>query len=87
MQSMDLTVKKDFLQKRMSLGFRISDLLNTQGFGFSQKTTTFTRDTNRRRDGRTLFLTFTYRIGTDDKKQKRKPQQQEENRDREGQEF
>ncbi|MFA7361437.1 MAG: TonB-dependent receptor [Candidatus Kapaibacterium sp.] len=87
MQSLDLTMKKDFLQKRMSLGFRISDLLNTQGFGFSQSTSTFTRETNRRRDGRSLFLTFTYRIGTDDKKNKKKPQQQEENRDREGQEF
>lgn len=86
-QSLDFTFKKDFLKKRMSLGFRISDILNTQGFGFTQSTNTFTREFNRRRDGRALFLTFTYRIGTDDKKQQRKKPQQEENRDREGQEF
>lgn len=87
-QSLDLTVKKDFLEKRMSLGFRISDVFNSQGFSFNQSTSTFTRDMNRRRDSRTFFLTFTYRIGTDDKKQNRKrQQQQEDNKDREGQDF
>ena len=87
-QSLDITVKKDFLQKRMSLGFRVSDIFNSQGFSVNQTTSTFMREFNRKRDSRTFFLTFTYRIGTDDKKQnRRKPQQQEENREREGQEF
>lgn len=86
-QSMDITVKKDFLKKRMSLGFRVSDVFNSQKFSFYQNTDTFNRSFNRKRDSRALFLTFTYRIGTDDKKQNRKRPQQEENRDREGQEF
>lgn len=86
-QSMDVTVKKDFLNKRMSLGFRVSDVFNSQRFSFYQNTSTFNRAFNRKRDSRAMFLTFTYRIGTDDKKQNRKKPQQEDNRDREGQEF
>jgi outer membrane receptor protein involved in Fe transport len=84
-QSADITVKKDFLNKRMTLGFRISDVFNTQKFGFNSSTETFNTSFERRRDSRTFFLTFSYRIGTDDKKQRKQkqPQQQEENRDRE----
>ncbi|MCI0473548.1 MAG: outer membrane beta-barrel family protein, partial [Ignavibacteria bacterium] len=80
----DITVKKDFLNKRMSLGFRISDVFNTQKFGFNSSEETFSTSFERKRDSRTFFLTFAYRIGTDDKKMRRQKQnQQEENRDNE----
>ncbi|MCU0372719.1 MAG: TonB-dependent receptor [Ignavibacteria bacterium] len=80
----DITVKKDFLNKRMSLGFRISDVFNTQKFGFNSSEETFSTSFQRKRDSRTFFLTFAYRIGTDDKKMRRQKQnQQEENRDTE----
>jgi outer membrane receptor protein involved in Fe transport len=79
--SADVTVKKDFLEKRMSLGFRISDIFNSQKFGFNSSTSTFNTNFERRRDSRTFFLTFSYRVGSDDKKQRRQKQpQQEENR-------
>jgi len=82
--SIDFTAKKDFFDKRMSLGFRISDIFQTQKFGFNSSTNTFNSNFERTRDSRTFFLTFTYRIGTDDKKQKRQKQpQQEENRNNE----
>ena len=77
---MDVTVKKDFLKKRMSLGFRISDVFNSQKFSFFQDTDTFNRAFSRKRDSRAFFLTFSYRIGTDDKKQNRRKPQQEENK-------
>lgn len=87
MFSADFALKKDFMKKRMSLGLRISDLFNTQKFGFSSNTSTFNTTFERRRDSRTLFLTFTYRMGSDDKKQQRKKPNQEENNDREGQDY
>lgn len=87
MFSADLAFKKDFLKKRIALGLRISDLFNTQKFGFNSNTSTFNTTFERRRDSRTLFLTFTYRMGTDEKKQQKKKPNQEENNDREGQEF
>ncbi len=87
MFSTDIAFKKDFMKKRMSFGVRISDLFNTQKFGFNSNTSTFNTTFERRRDSRTLYLTFTYRIGTDDKKQQRKKPNQEENNDREGQDY
>jgi len=87
MFSADLAFKKDFMKKRIALGLRISDLFNTQKFGFTSNTTTFNTTYERRRDSRTLFLTFTYRMGTEEKKQQSKKPNQEDNNDREGQEF
>ena len=87
MFSSDLAFKKNFMNKRIALSLRISDLFNTQKFEFNSNTSTFSAASVRRRDSRTLFLTFTYRIGSDDKKQQRKKPNQEENKDNEGNDF
>lgn len=81
MQSLDVALKKDFLNKRMSLGIRISDLFNTQKFAFNASGTGFTGDTYRKRDSRAAFLTFTYRIGTEDRKMRRDRQRQQQQRE------
>ena len=87
MFSSDLAFKKDFMNKKMAFGLRISDLFNTQKFGFTSNTDTFNTSYSRRRDSRTLFLTFTLRMGTDEKKQQRKKQNPEDNKDNEGNDF
>jgi len=88
-QSLDLAVKKDFLNKRMSLGFRISDIFNTQKWAMTQATNTYQTNFTRKRDSRIAFLTFSYRIGTDDSKknQRKKKPNVEDNKDNEGQDY
>ncbi len=86
MQSCDIAVKKDFLNKRMSIGFRISDIFNTQKFVIHSSTNTYAADMYHKRDSRMFFLTFNYKIGTDEKKQKRqKPR--EENQEQQEMEY
>jgi outer membrane receptor protein involved in Fe transport len=86
MQSCDLAVKKDFMNKRFSLGFRVSDIFNTQKFSIHNNTTAYDANMYRKRDSRALFLTFNYKVGTDEKKQKRqKPK--EENHDQENNDY
>ena len=87
MFSSDIAFKKDFMNKRMSFGLRISDIFNTQKFGFNSNTSTFNTSYTRRRDSRYLFLTFTYRMGTQEKKKLRKKPNQEDNKDNEGNDF
>jgi len=87
MFSSDLAVKKDFMNKKIAIGLRISDIFNTQKFGFNSNTETFNTSFVRRRDSRTLFLSFTLRMGTDEKKPQRKKQNQDENKDNEGNDF
>lgn len=66
-QSFDVAVKKDILNGKGSIGFRVSDLFNqvkytsiTNGIGFVQEMT-------RIRSSRNAFITFSYRFGTDGK--------------------
>jgi outer membrane receptor protein involved in Fe transport len=66
-QSFDVAIKKDILNGKGSIGFRVSDLFNqikytseTSGIGFLQ-------DQTRIRSSRNAFLTFSYRFGTDGK--------------------
>jgi outer membrane receptor protein involved in Fe transport len=66
-QSFDVAIKKDILNGKGSIGFRVSDLFNqvkytsiTNGIGFVQ-------DMTRIRSSRNAFITFSYRFGTDGK--------------------
>ncbi|MCE1165482.1 MAG: TonB-dependent receptor [Bacteroidetes bacterium] len=81
MQSCDIAVKKDFMNKRISVGFRVSDVFNTQKFVVHNTTTTYNADVYRKRDSRALFLTFNYKIGTDEKKPKREKKKEDNNQD------
>ena len=63
----------------MTKSGRVSDIFNQQKYSFYQNTDYFNSQFTRKRDSRTAFLTFTYRIGTEDKKQKRQRPKQEDN--------
>ncbi len=78
MQSLDAAIRKDFLNDKASLNFRISDIFNTQKFETVLSGTNFTQTYNRRRDSRTVFLTFTYKFGTPEKQQRNKRQNNNE---------
>ncbi|MGB9697401.1 MAG: TonB-dependent receptor domain-containing protein [Ignavibacteria bacterium] len=84
MQSLDIGIKRDFFNKRLSLTLRSSDVMNTMKYVMSSSGTNFVIDANRKRNSRALFLTLTYRFGTDQKmlsqkRQKRPQQQNDEN--------
>lgn len=84
MQSLDIAIKRDFFSKRVSLTLRSSDVMNTMKFVMSSSGNNFVMDANRKRNSRALFLTLTYRFGTDqkmlsNKRQKRQQQQNDEN--------
>jgi outer membrane receptor protein involved in Fe transport len=84
MQSLDAAIRKDFLDEKASLNFRISDIFNTQKFETDLSGTNFTQTFNRQRESRTAFLTFTYKFGTPEKQQRNKRQNNEnENNDQE----
>lgn len=76
-QSLDAAVKKEFFNRRMSIGFRISDLFNTMKFRILTGDDRYTQVSERRRNSRTAFLTFTYNIGSTEKGKDRRGKKNE----------
>ncbi len=87
MQSLDIAVKKDFFNKRLSITLRISDALNTQKFAMESVTDEINTQSVRRRDSRNIFLTLSYRFGTEQQKQERRQKRQENNNDENGEDY
>lgn len=79
MQSLDIAVKKDFFFKKLSLTLRVSDALNTQKFAMEYNSSDIISQSVRRRDSRNIFLTVSYRFGTDQQKQERKKRHENSN--------
>jgi outer membrane receptor protein involved in Fe transport len=81
-QSMDIAMKKDFMQKKVSLSLRVSDIFNTMKFAYNSSGTGFITNFVRKRDSRNAFLTLSIRLGTDQNQQQRnrkKREQQDDN--------
>lgn len=76
-QSLDAAVKKEFFNRRMSIGFRISDLFNTMKFRILTGDDRYTQVSERRRNSRTAFVTFTYNIGSTEKGKDRRGKKNE----------
>jgi outer membrane receptor protein involved in Fe transport len=81
MQSLDMAVKKDFFNKKLSLTLRVSDVLNTQKFAMQSSASDIDIQSVRRRDSRNVFLSLSYRFGTEQQHQDRKKKRQENNED------
>ncbi|MEO8666732.1 MAG: TonB-dependent receptor [Ignavibacteria bacterium] len=79
-QSFDVSLKKDFLEKTLTLGLRMSDVFNSLKFDVKlNNTTNFQESFQRKRDTRAIYATLTYRFGTDTKsqdKKRRRPNEQ-----------
>ena len=69
-QSFDIAVKKNFLDDKLSLGFRVADLFNQQKYISVTSGPGFIQDYTRKRDSRMAFLTLSYRFGSDGKQSK-----------------
>lgn len=76
----DVAMKKDILKNKASITLRIKDLFDTQKFDMERHGSNFTIDMMRRRDSRTVFLGFTYKINSDTKtRDKKKPSENNNN--------
>lgn len=72
-QSMDVSMKRDFFDKRVTLGFRVSDVFNTLKFDVKlDNTQNFQETFYRKRDTRALYFNLTYRFGNDSKIQEKR---------------
>jgi outer membrane receptor protein involved in Fe transport len=70
--SMDLSLKKDFLDNKLSVSFRVQDVFNNLKFKVLIDDPNYTENFFRKRDTRAAFLTVTYKFGKEDKNQKRR---------------
>ncbi len=82
--SFDIGFRKDFMDKKLSLNLRASDIFNAVKMSGTTTTETYTQQFNRQRESRVVSLTLAYKFGDTDKtkdRKKRKPSEQQENND------
>lgn len=77
--SFDVSLRKDFFAKKLSINLRISDIFNTQKFAGSSTTNTYTQQFSRQRESNMGMLSLTYKFGTDEKKKSRKKKRSNSN--------
>jgi iron complex outermembrane recepter protein len=75
---LDFAVKKDFFNKKLSLIFKVIDVLNTSKYKSEISDNTFYAEYYRKRNTRVAFLTLSYRFGGDNKSQNGKKKLLEE---------
>jgi outer membrane receptor protein involved in Fe transport len=75
----DISLKKDFLDKRLSLNLRVGDVFNSQKFHGTISDITFYDEFERRRDSRNVFLSLTYKFGSETKQDRRKKREPNNN--------
>ena len=81
-QSFDASITKDFFEKALTLGFRVSDIFNNLNFKVNiTNDPNFTENIVFKRDSRTAFFTLTYRFGNykDNKPTKRRKNTDQQN--------
>jgi outer membrane receptor protein involved in Fe transport len=84
MQSLDAVIKKDFLDKKLTISLRASDIFNTMKFRFNFSGINFTQLSERKRDSRTLFLNLTFRFGQEEKTLMKRPRKRDDQNDNGG---
>lgn len=72
-QTFDISLKRDFLDRQLTLGLRFADIFNTLKFKVNlNNTVNFNESFERKRDNRAIYATVTWRFGTDQKIQDKK---------------
>ena len=78
MHGADLALKKSFMDDRVSLSLRVSDIFNTRGFSLQRDGKDYYIEMENRRDSRTGWLSFSWNFGQDEKKRNRGQQGERE---------
>ena len=74
-QSMDVSIKRDLFNNKLTVGFRVQDVFNSMKFKIHGSDATKVVDISQKFNQRAAFLTLTYRFGVMDntkKEQRRK---------------
>ena len=71
-QSLNIALKKDFFDKKASIGLNFNDIFNTLKFNINLKDADYNETHTHKRESRNVFLTFTYRFGQSEKSRDRK---------------
>lgn len=85
----DVALRKDFLDKKLSFNFRVSDLFNAGNFNSTINTGLYSQTFSRQRDSRVFTLSVTYKFGTEDKNRTRtkKPRREQQEQEPDIEEF
>jgi outer membrane receptor protein involved in Fe transport len=77
----EMALKKDVLNKKGTITFRLSDIFNTQEFTITQTAENFSSENYRKRQSRIAFVGFSYRFGdmTGQSKRNRDRRNQDDN--------
>ena len=67
----DISLRKSFLERKLSLNLRLSDIFDTREFSFSSSGENFDSEGYRKRKSRILNFSLAYRFGQTDEKKKR----------------
>lgn len=71
--SLDIAFSRDFLNDKLNVGLRVSDVFNTRQWEYSVNASDFNQDFFRKRESRIGYVTLTYRFGTQDKSRSDRP--------------
>ncbi len=81
MQNFDISLKKVFLDKKLDMSMRVSDLFNSQKFQINAANTGYTQNLAFKRESRVAYLTITYRFGNQKDNQHKNGQKRKDNND------
>lgn len=82
--SFDIALRKDFMDKKLSLNFRLSDIFNSQKMSGNSSTDLYTQAFSRQRESQVAQLTISYKFGTESKDKTRKKKRQNNDQDNDG---
>lgn len=78
--SFDFSISRDFFEKKFNVALRFADIFNTMKFQVNVDDPSYRETFMRKNDSRNVFLTLTYKFGTQEKKsEKRKPKDNTQN--------
>lgn len=80
MYNLDMGLRYDFMKKRASLNFKVSDIFNTQQFSIDASDFNYYSEMTHKRETRVANLTFTYKINQGEMKRE-KPKGEREGMD------
>ena len=75
----EMALKKDVLNNKGTITFRLNDIFNTQEYRFTQFGENFTSENYRKRQSRIAFLGFSYRFGNMTNQSKRNNRDRDQN--------
>lgn len=80
-QSLDVSLKKVFFNRKFDISARVSDLFNTQEFKIYASNIGYTQSNSMKRESRVAYITLTYKFGNLENQQQQRRKKRENNED------